>query len=139
LLSARSRIILLQTLVGIIVSYELLFGTGTIIGRTASHLLTGAFVLISVGIMLMPKATLETAWFSGGLIATEYRSCHGRNLFVRQCKFGTVHDLFSRHAHGVFHADSGAHAGSVFDHAADMEMVQMLLRILLISIHKPAS
>ena len=69
LLSVRSRTILLQTLVGIIVSYELLFGTEMIIGRSASHLLTGAFVLVSASLMLMPKATLETAWFSGGLIA----------------------------------------------------------------------
>ena len=69
LLSARSRTILLQTLVGIIVSYELLFGTEMIIGRSASHLLAGAFALISAIIMLMPKSALETAWFSGGLIA----------------------------------------------------------------------
>jgi len=68
LLSTRSRTILLQTLVGIIVSYELLFGT-EIISRSTSHLLTGAFLLISASIMLMPKPALETAWFSGGLIA----------------------------------------------------------------------
>jgi hypothetical protein len=43
-------------LVGIIVSYELLFGTEMIIGRSASHLLAGAFALISAIIMLMPKA-----------------------------------------------------------------------------------
>ncbi len=69
LLSVRSRTILLQTLVGIIVSYELLFGTEMIIGPSASHFLAGAFVLISASIMLIPKSALETAWFSGGLIA----------------------------------------------------------------------
>ena len=65
----RWRIIFLQSLVAGILSYELLVSSETIFGQGASRLVACAVILISGGIMLLPRHVLEGAWFPGALIS----------------------------------------------------------------------
>jgi hypothetical protein len=67
----RSRYLLLQSLVGIILSYELLFGSNAIISRVMSDgLVVGLWLLIAV-IAALPGMLLEAAWFSAGLAVVD--------------------------------------------------------------------
>lgn len=66
---ARSRTVFLQTLVAGMLSYELLISDATIYGQTATRLLAVGLILISCGIMLLPRQLLDRSWFSGALIS----------------------------------------------------------------------
>jgi signal transduction histidine kinase/CheY-like chemotaxis protein len=59
----------LQSLVAGILSYELLVSNETIYGQIVSRMVALGLILISVGIMLLPKSALESAWFPGALIS----------------------------------------------------------------------
>lgn len=67
--SPRSRIVFLQSLVGIILSYQFLFGEGAIISRGFSEALVVGFLLIGLGLMLVPKRFYEQTWLPSMLIA----------------------------------------------------------------------
>lgn len=69
LTNPRSRYLLLQSLVSIILSYELLFGSDTVISRVMSEsLVVGLWLFIAV-IAVLPQVVLEAAWVSAGLVA----------------------------------------------------------------------
>ena len=65
----RSRIVFLQSLVAAILSYELLVSNETIFGHGASRIVACGVILVSCGIMLLPRAILECVWFPGALIS----------------------------------------------------------------------
>lgn len=58
----------LQSLVAGILSYELLVSNETIYGQSVSRVVAFGLMLISAGIMVLPKTALESAWFPGALI-----------------------------------------------------------------------
>jgi signal transduction histidine kinase len=59
----------LQGLVAGILSYELLIGNETIFGPAVSRTMTASLILVSGGIMLLPRNLLESVWFPGALIS----------------------------------------------------------------------
>ncbi|MBI3355530.1 MAG: hypothetical protein HY038_01930 [Nitrospirae bacterium] len=67
----HSRYLFLQSLVTIILSYELLFGSDSIISRVMSNgLVVGLWLFIAV-IAMLPQVVLEATWFSAGLVAID--------------------------------------------------------------------
>lgn len=66
---SRTRTIFLQSLVAGILSYELLVSNETIFGHRVSLMVAAGLILISCGIMLLPRNLLESAWFPGALIS----------------------------------------------------------------------
>jgi signal transduction histidine kinase len=67
----RSRNLLLQSLVSIILSYELLFGSDAVLSRfMRDALAVGLWLFIAV-IASVPRPALESAWFSAGLVALD--------------------------------------------------------------------
>jgi len=71
LTNPRSRYLLLQSLVSIILSYELLFGSDSIISRVMSDGLVVGLWLFIVSMAVMPQVVLEATWFSAGLVAID--------------------------------------------------------------------
>lgn len=71
LANSRSRHLLLQCLVSIGLSYQLLFGSESIISRFMSDgLVIGLWLLIAV-IAVLPQRVLEATWFSAGLVVID--------------------------------------------------------------------
>lgn len=66
-----SRYLVLQGLVTIILSYELLFGVQSVISRAMSHTLVIGFWLGLVAIAMLSQTVLASAWFSAGLVAID--------------------------------------------------------------------
>ncbi len=66
---SRTRTIFLQSLVAGILSYELLVSNETIFGHRVSLMVAAGLILISCGIMLLPRTLLESTWFPGALIS----------------------------------------------------------------------
>lgn len=65
----RSRLIVLQCLVSVILSYELLFGTETVISRLMSDVIVvGIWAFVGM-LAMLPGGWLGLAWFSGALVA----------------------------------------------------------------------
>ena len=66
-----SRYLALQSLVTIILSYELLFGAESVISRVTSNgLVMGLWMVVFVTAML-PRTVLEATWFSAGLVSLD--------------------------------------------------------------------
>jgi signal transduction histidine kinase len=59
----------LQSLVAGILSYELLVSNEPIFGQAASRIVAGGLLLISGGVMLLPRHCLERSWFPGAWIS----------------------------------------------------------------------
>ena len=66
---SRVRVMFLQSLVAGILSYELLVSNETIYGQNVSRMVALGLILISTGIILLPKSALESTWFPGALIS----------------------------------------------------------------------
>lgn len=66
-----SRYFVLQGLVTIILSYELLFSGESVISRVMSNGLVMGLWLGILVIAMLPKAVLGAAWFSAGLVAVD--------------------------------------------------------------------
>ncbi|MCC6141425.1 MAG: response regulator [Nitrospira sp.] len=67
----RSRLILLQCLVSVILSYELLFGTESVVSRLNSDgMVVGMWACVGV-LALLPSAWFELAWINGALVAID--------------------------------------------------------------------
>ncbi len=64
----RSRYVFLQSLVGIALSYELLFGNETVVPRWVAEFAVAGLLVTILGITAMPKRVLETGWFVNGLV-----------------------------------------------------------------------
>jgi two-component system, cell cycle sensor histidine kinase and response regulator CckA len=71
LMNPRSRCLLLQSLVSIILSYELLFGSESIISRFLSDGLVISLWLLIPAIAFVPSTVLDTPWFSALLVAID--------------------------------------------------------------------
>lgn len=71
LMNPRSRHLLLQSLVSIILSYELLFGSESVISRFLSDGLVLSLWLLIPIIALFPATWLEKTWFSAALVAID--------------------------------------------------------------------
>lgn len=71
LINPCSRQILLQSLVSIILSYELVVGLDVMISRvTSAGLVVGLWLFIGV-LALLPASVLEAAWFNGTLAVVD--------------------------------------------------------------------
>ena len=71
LTNPRSRYLLLQSLVSIILSYELLFGSDSILSRVVSDgLVVGLWLVVAV-LAMLPPVVLGATWFSTGLVAID--------------------------------------------------------------------
>ncbi|HSN04033.1 MAG TPA: ATP-binding protein [Nitrospira sp.] len=71
LINPRSRQILLQSLVSIILSYELVAGSDVMISRlTSDGLVVGLWLFIGL-LALFPASVLEAAWFNGTLVVVD--------------------------------------------------------------------
>jgi two-component system cell cycle sensor histidine kinase/response regulator CckA len=66
-----SRFLVLQGLVTIILSYELLFGADSVISRVMSNGLVMGLWLGILIIVMLPQAVLTAMWFSAGLVAVD--------------------------------------------------------------------
>ncbi|MCI1280584.1 MAG: ATP-binding protein [Nitrospira sp.] len=66
---SRTRTMFLQSLVAGILAYELLVSSETIYGQAVSRLVAIGLIVISCGIMLLPRTLLESTWFPGALIS----------------------------------------------------------------------
>ncbi|MBH0202131.1 MAG: response regulator [Nitrospira sp.] len=66
-----SRVLVLQGLVTIILSYELLFGAESVVSRVISNGLVMGLWCGLLGIAMLPQAVLGTVWFSTGLVAAD--------------------------------------------------------------------
>lgn len=66
-----SRFLVLQGLVTIILSYELLFGAESVVSRVMSNSLVVGLWLGILVIAMLPQALLGSAWFSAGLVAAD--------------------------------------------------------------------
>lgn len=67
----RSRLILLQCLVSVILSYELLFGSESVISRLKSDgMVIGIWTFVGM-LAVLPGGWLERTWFNGALVAVD--------------------------------------------------------------------
>jgi two-component system cell cycle sensor histidine kinase/response regulator CckA len=66
-----SRFLVLQGLVTIILSYELLFGAESVISRVMSNGLVMGLWLGILSIAMLPQAVLTATWFSAGLVTLD--------------------------------------------------------------------
>ncbi len=71
LTNPQSRYIVLQSLVSIILSYELVFNGGAIISVTTSHGLVAGLWLGIAALALLPMTVLTTTWFGAGLVVID--------------------------------------------------------------------
>jgi len=66
--ATRFRFILLQTLVTIVLSYQVLFSRGTDLPTDERQLLVAVLLLIITVLMFLPARVLERNWFTGTLV-----------------------------------------------------------------------
>ncbi len=66
--AVRFRFILLQTLVTIVLSYQLLFSRDSEVPADVRQALIAALLLIITGLMLLPAKVMERNWFTGALV-----------------------------------------------------------------------
>jgi two-component system, cell cycle sensor histidine kinase and response regulator CckA len=84
---SRPRYLVLQSLVGIMLAYQLLFGAELIAGRLTSGVIVGGLVVMILCLWYVPTSILQAAWFSGTVIGidtvlvttTIYLSGHARS------------------------------------------------------------
>jgi two-component system cell cycle sensor histidine kinase/response regulator CckA len=83
---SRGRYVMLQSLVGVMLGYQLVFGPEPIVSRVTSDLIVGGLGLLIGCLLIAPASVLQAAWFSGTLITidtalvtgTMYLSGHAR-------------------------------------------------------------
>jgi two-component system, cell cycle sensor histidine kinase and response regulator CckA len=84
---SRARYVILQSLVGIMLGYQLLFGPEPVVTRVTSELIVGGLMLLIGFLLVVPSFMLQAAWFSGTLITIDtalvtgimYLSGHARS------------------------------------------------------------
>jgi len=84
---SRARYVILQSLVGIMLGYQLLFGPEPVVTRVTSELIVGGLMLLIGFLLAVPSSMLQAAWFSGTLITIDtalvtgimYLSGHARS------------------------------------------------------------
>ena len=71
LTNTTSRCLVLQGLVSIILSYELLFGSDSVISRVMSNTLVMGLWLGMAALAMLPAAVLTSTWFTAGLVTAD--------------------------------------------------------------------
>ena len=61
---SRARYVILQSLVGVMLGYQLLFGPEPIVTRVTSELIVGGLILLIGFLLAVPSSMLQAAWFS---------------------------------------------------------------------------
>jgi signal transduction histidine kinase len=69
--ASRGRYVILQTLVGVMLGYQLLFGPEPIVSRVTGELIVGGLGVLIGCLLVVPSAILQAAWFSGTLITVD--------------------------------------------------------------------
>src|SRR5919199_5571038 len=64
---SRYQVMLLQTLVTIVLSYELLFSKDTLLSRDAQEFAILGLILLVAGLTALPERIVGTGWFTGAL------------------------------------------------------------------------
>ena len=68
---SRPRYVVLQTLVGVMLAYQLLSGTEPIASFLTSEMIVGSLVAMVLCLLCVPVSVLQTTWFSGALIGID--------------------------------------------------------------------
>lgn len=68
---SRNRYLVLQTLVGVMLTYELLFGPEQVVAPAASMVIIAALAVLLGGLFIVPLSVLHVAWFSGLLVGID--------------------------------------------------------------------
>ena len=68
---SRGRYVVLQSLVGIMLGYQLLFGPEPIVTRVTSELIVGGLLVLIGCVLAVPTSILQAAWFSEILITVD--------------------------------------------------------------------
>jgi len=84
---SRPRYVVLQSLIGVMLAYQVLSGAGLIASRPTSGVIVGGLVAMVLCLWCVPTSILQAAWFSGVVIgidtvlvtATIYLSGHARS------------------------------------------------------------
>jgi uncharacterized membrane protein len=66
--ATRFRFVLLQTLVTIVLSYQLLFSRDATLPADARQALIAVLLLVITGLMVLPARVLDRNWFTGALV-----------------------------------------------------------------------
>jgi hypothetical protein len=69
--SGRGGMVLLQTLVTIVLSYQLLFSQGALVTDEARQFLVLGMLLVIAGLIVLPVRVVETRWFVGALVVAD--------------------------------------------------------------------
>lgn len=68
---SRPRYVVLQSLVGIMLAYQLLSGAELIASRLTSEVIVGGLAAMVLCLLVVPTSILQTTWFSGALIGVD--------------------------------------------------------------------
>lgn len=68
---SRPRYVGLQSLVGVMLAYQLLFGEALIVSRPTSVLIVAGLVAMILCLQYMPASILQAAWFSGAVVGID--------------------------------------------------------------------
>jgi two-component system, cell cycle sensor histidine kinase and response regulator CckA len=68
---SRPQYVVLQALVGVMLAYQLISGTGLIANRPVSIVFVGGLVALVLCLWYVPTLILEAAWFSGTVIGID--------------------------------------------------------------------
>ena len=68
---SRSRYVILQALVGVMLGYQLLVGSQPIVTPAMSNVIVGGLVLALGLLFALPVSILQAAWFSGALVTID--------------------------------------------------------------------
>jgi two-component system, cell cycle sensor histidine kinase and response regulator CckA len=68
---SRGRYVVLQSLIGVMLGYQWLFGPEPIVNRVTSELIVGGLVVLIGCVLAVPSSILQAAWFSEILITVD--------------------------------------------------------------------
>ena len=68
---SRPRYVVLQSLVGVMLAYQLLSGAELIVGHPTSGVIVGGLVAMVLCLLRVPTSILKAAWFSGAVIGID--------------------------------------------------------------------
>jgi two-component system, cell cycle sensor histidine kinase and response regulator CckA len=68
---SRSRYVVLQSLVGVMLAYQLLSGAELLASRLTSEVIVGGLVAMVLCLLWVPTSILQTTWFSGALVGID--------------------------------------------------------------------
>ena len=78
---SRPRYVVLQSLVGVMLAYQLLSGAELIASRPTSGVIVGGLVAMVLCLLYVPISILQTTWFSGVLMGSILHSSLRQSTF----------------------------------------------------------